>query len=419
MTDDFDIKNYNISSTTDISINLEQYLFLKGTKIEGKIILTPKIFKELTINNPKIHIKLTQFQFYSYQNIDRENKLKKISDSSKVVIKQNYIIFNFDGNKFSKKTIKPFSFFLPGIENKNFYPTFEYRKKDLYIFIRHLLAIEIPELNVIESTGVIIFNPPDINFLLEKNGNLFKDEHLNVLGFIQKGKISINIRTSKKNCYEIGEDINIKLDIDSSELKNIEIENIQIIFQKIITIKGLLINKKIETKNLYQKIYSGKEIKKNFQKIAETIKIEKIECPVFTEREIGPFIKFDENFLERDDLRMQISPSVNTELFSCVHNIKVLINFDSKLLLKQEANFPIDYYITHPNLDISNVAYLYDDKNRINELFESKIENKCIDNKENEDISQNSFVIIDKREFPNFMKKNSGSNNINEFDKDK
>ena len=80
---------------------------------------------------------------------------------------------------------------------------------------------------------------------------------------------------------------------------------------------------------MFNKKYKGKEVKNKVMKFKENLQIDKDILPSFineydkkekseiARKEIERFIKFDENFLERDELRAELNPSINTELFLC------------------------------------------------------------------------------------------------------
>ena len=81
--------------------------------------------------------------------------------------------------------------------------------------------------------------------------------------------------------------------------------------------------------------------------LLEKFKLDNSDIPEFTEKTKERFTKFNEHFIERDDQRMILNPSVNTDLFACEYKIKINIHFNHYDINK---DFVIDLYNTKPSL---------------------------------------------------------------------
>ena len=349
MGNESDNKYIKKNSELDMNITLKEYILFPGTKIEGAIELIPKNDMKIQ-KEQKILFKLTQFQKYEFLTQNYKDEIQESSDSKEILIIDKNITKAFSNEYLKKKTKIEFCINLPADENKYFYPTFEFRKNDINIFIRHLLTIELPDLGVANSTGIIILKLPEKqNMNIKKDSNIYIDKKIKNF-LISDGKFSCGIRI-KKLSFSFDEEIPIKLDIDSSELIDLKIENIEFILQKKIFIKSCIdykyFNLKEERMIVACKKYEGAEVqKKNFQ-LLEKLKLNKSGIPDFSEIIKERFTKFNEHFTERDDQRMILNPSVNTDLFGCEYKIKINIHFNHYDINK---DFVIDLYNTKPSL---------------------------------------------------------------------
>ena len=344
MGNEFDKKYIKKNSELDMKITLKEYIVFPGSKIEGAIELTTgneiKIKKE-----QKILFKLTQFEKYELQTKSYKAEIQDNSDSNEILIVDKNITKSFKNDYLPKKTKIEFCINLPADENKYFYPTFEYRKGDMNIFIRHLLTIELPDLEVANSTGIIIYKLPE-----KPNKNIEEDSNIYKSFYLSKGKFTCNIRI-KKLSFSFDEEIPIKLDIDPSELKDLKIEKVELKFQKNIYVKKTIkIFKLKEEKTIIaSKEYTGAEIKEKNYQLLEKFKLDNSDIPEFTEKTKERFTKFNEHFIERDDQRMILNPSVNTDLFACEYKIKINIHFNY-FPLDIDKEFEIDLYNMKPSL---------------------------------------------------------------------
>ena len=158
-------QKYRKRNLVEMNIILKKYIYFPSLNIEGYIELIPKI-KIKVKNEQKIIFKLTQFKKCEYQT-EKKGKIQNHSESSEDLIINKIKDFYLEKNDLSQKTKINFKLLLPGDEQKNFYPTFEYRKKDISIFIRHLLTLEIPDIEVKNSIGVIICKLPEKKYNLK------------------------------------------------------------------------------------------------------------------------------------------------------------------------------------------------------------------------------------------------------------
>jgi hypothetical protein len=408
-------KKYIMSNCNlDMNIKLKEYILLPGAKIEGTIELIPKI--EIKIKNEqKILFKLTQFQKYEFHKKGFSGEIEELSDNNDNLIIDKGITKYFSNNNLNKKTKIDFSLNLPADEKKDFYPTFEFRKKDINIFIRHLLTIELPDLEIKNSTGIIISKLPEKqNMNIIDDSNIFVDESIkkNIFSKSNNGKFFCKIRI-KKLSFSFDEEIPIILDIDSSELIDLHIKSIEFILQKKIYVKGMLdyklFNKMEERIIMFSKKYQGAEVNKKHLTFYEKLKLDKSDLPEFNEEALERYIKFDENFIERDDQRKLLNPSINTDLFACEHKIKVNIHFNGYDINKY---FVIDLYSIKPAFidDFLKHYFIFEENPSFDKYNEKEKNNPNInqndDNQEGKDKTENKikneekdaskdFVIID------------------------
>ena len=396
MSDKFE-KKYKKDDEIELKIKLKKYIVFPGSKIEGTIELIPKkdiIFKN---NEQKILFKLTQFSKYECLTKDNTGKIEENSDSKEKLIIDKSTVKYFSNNVLNKNMNIEFNLILPAEEQKEFYPTFEFRKKDICLFVRHLLTIEIPDLKTSNSTGIIICKLPEKgNVDISKDTNISKEEYIKALKIMNRGKLTYQL-SIKQFSFSLDEEIPIIFNINSSDLIDLEIKTIEFVLQKKLCVKGLLdfqfFNKKEERIVMDSRKYEG-DVKKKKLKFAGKLKLNEI--PEFSEKEIQRYTKFDGDFIERDDQRMILNPSINTDLFSCEYKIKVNIKFDT--YLKREISFGlvIDFYNMKPSFIDDYLKHIFIIKE--NPSFDNNLEenkNKEEDkSKKNEENKDNDFVII-------------------------
>ena len=364
MGDKFEIKNYQKENDIEMDIELDEYIIFPNDKIKGKIHLKPKNKKvKFDLKNLKIILKLTQFMKYEFQYEGITGKTEE-SNLKINIISRDEIHRNYD---------ESISIELQLVKLDNFYPSFEFRKKNYFIFVRHLFTIELPELKIAQSKGIIICKYP------EKIENIIKEEKLDKIKYFtifkdvqtKKGKIAYEFQI-KKLIFSLEEKIPIKLTVNKTDLKDVDIKSIEFTLEKILKITDKISLKfwgedsRVKKITIFSKKYEDDEVKNKIMKYLENIEIDKNDLPEFVKKnnepkvyakEISRFIKFDDDFIERDELRFELNPSIKTDLFFCEYKVILNIKFNKKLdEIKDE--FLIDLYTLKPNvIDKNNEHY--------------------------------------------------------------
>ena len=404
MSNKFKNKFRKVSESVTLELSLDNYILLPDSKVKCNIVLRPKYNIKLGKPDQEIIIKLTQFEKCEYQKDEDESS----TDKETLLINKKFVKHFPDS--FSKKVIiKDIEFEMPSANNKLFFPTFEYRKKATNLFVRHLLTVEIPGFEVIESVGVIICKLPNKVYKIEKkNSNIFKDRDISTFfGLKSEGKLSYNI-SLKKQVYNPKEEIPINIIINSTELKYLNIESIEVIFQRKIIIYGFLINteeKSILDKKSFDKIKTEQKII-NFN---AQLKFDNKDIPELSEKEIQKYTNFDENFLERDDNRIQLIPSMDGSLFKSEYKIKINMNLDNIYGKTISEYFIIDIYdlynINSESIQ-NNLKHYFLIKE--NEFFEPKKSENIMSTENDEEKKNiddiNDFEIIEHEDFISTVK---------------
>ena len=404
MSDKILEKYRKVSESVEMELSLDNYILLPDTKIKINIFLKPKYSFKLGTLDQKIIVKLTQFEKSEFQNDD--DLTTKIIDN--LLIEKSYVKHFPD--IISKKILaKDIELEVPSPNNNIFKPTFEFRKSDINIFVRHLLTVEIPGLEIMDSIGVIICKLPEKFYKIEKkNSNIFKDEHVNtIFGLKNEGKISYNI-SLKKQIYNPKEEIPINICINSTELKNINVESIEVILQKKIIIYKFPLN--IEEKIVMDKqTFTELTFDKKIIKINTQLKFSNKNIPELTEKEIEKYTDFDENFLERDDNRTQLNPSMNGNIFKCEYKIKINLVFDNIFRKTINEFFIIDIYDLY-NINPESIPdylkqYFLIKENKIHKSLDEKDKKDTNNEEKNKDETNNidtdGFVVFDHNDFIN------------------
>ena len=406
MSDKILEKYRKVSESMEMELSLDNYILLPDTKIKINIFLKPKYSFKLGTLDQKIIVKLTQFEKSEFQNDD--DLTTKIIDN--LLIEKSYVKHFPD--IISKKILaKDIELEVPSPNNNIFKPTFEFRKSDINIFVRHLLTVEIPGLEIMDSIGVIICKLPEKFYKIEKkNSNIFKDEHVNtIFGLKNEGKISYNI-SLKKQIYNPKEEIPINICINSTELKNINVESIEVILQKKIIIYKFPLN--IEEKIVMDKqTFTELTFDKKIIKINTQLKFSNKDIPELTEKEIEKYTDFDENFLERDDNRTQLNPSMNGNIFKCEYKIKINLVFDNILRKTKYEFFIIDIYdlynINPESIPAHLKQYFLIKENKIHKSLDEKDKKDTNNEEKNKDETNNidtdGFVVFDHNDFINMI----------------
>ena len=404
MSDKILEKYRKVSENMEMELSLDNYILLPDTKIKINIFLKPKYSFKLGTLDQKIIVKLTQFEKSEFQNDD--DLTTKIIDN--LLIEKSYVK-HFPDIISKKILVKDIELEVPSPNNNIFKPTFEFRKSDINIFVRHLLTVEIPGLEIMDSIGVIICKLPEKFYKIEKkNSNIFKDEHVNtIFGLKNEGKISYNI-SLKKQIYNPKEEIPINICINSTELKNINVESIEVILQKKIIIYKFPLN--IEEKIVMDKqTFTELTFDKKIIKINTQLKFSNKDIPELTEKEIEKYTDFDENFLERDDNRTQLNPSMNGNIFKCEYKIKINLVFDNIFRNTKYEFFIIDIYDLY-NINPESIPdylkqYFIIKENKIHKSLDEKDKKDTNNEEKNKDETNNidtdGFVVFDHNDFIN------------------
>ena len=406
MSDKILEKYRKVSESMEMELSLDNYILLPDTKIKINIFLKPKYSFKLGTLDQKIIVKLTQFEKSEFQNDD--DLTTKIIDN--LLIEKSYVK-HFPDIISKKILVKDIELEVPSPNNNIFKPTFEFRKSDINIFVRHLLTVEIPGLEIMDSIGVIICKLPEKFYKIEKkNSNIFKDEHVNtIFGLKNEGKISYNI-SLKKQIYNPKEEIPINICINSTELKNINVESIEVILQKKIIIYKFPLN--IEEKIVMDKqTFTELTFDKKIIKINTQLKFSNKDIPELTEKEIEKYTDFDENFLERDDNRTQLNPSMNGNIFKCEYKIKINLVFDNIYRKTIYEFFIIDIYDLY-NINPESIPdylkqYFIIKENKIHNSLDEKDKKDTNNEEKNKDetnsIDTDGFVVFDHNDFINMI----------------
>ena len=404
MSDKILEKYRKVSESMEMELSLDNYILLPDTKIKINIFLKPKYSFKLGTLDQKIIVKLTQFEKSEFQNDD--DLTTKIIDN--LLIEKSYVK-HFPDIISKKILVKDIELEVPSPNNNIFKPTFEFRKSDINIFVRHLLTVEIPGLEIMDSIGVIICKLPEKFYKIEKkNSNIFKDEHVNtIFGLKNEGKISYNI-SLKKQIYNPKEEIPINICINSTELKNINVESIEVILQKKIIIYKFPLN--IEEKIVMDKqTFTELTFDQKIIKINTQLKFSNKDIPELTAKEIEKYTDFDENFLERDDNRTQLNPSMNGNIFKCEYKIKINLVFDNILRKTIYEFFIIDIYDLY-NINPESIPdylkqYFLIKENKIHKSLDEKDKKDTNNEEKNKDETNNidtdGFVVFDHNDFIN------------------
>ena len=404
MSDKFESNYRKVSESFELNLSLENYVLLPDSKVKCIIFLKPKYNIKLRTLNQEIIIKLTQFAKCEFKKEDdTSSKEKKTLILKKIFVKHFPDIIN------KNILFKDIEFDVTS-SSEELLPTFEYRKKETNLFVRHLLTVEMPGFEVMESVGVIICKLPEKIYNIEKkNSNIFKDVDVKTfLGLKNEGKLSYNI-SLKKQVYNPKEEIPINISINSSGLKYLNIESIETIFQKKIIISGFPLN--IEEKEILDK-QSIKNIKRD-QKIIKfntQLKFENKHIPELSQNEIKKYSKFDENFIKRDDNRTQLTPTISKEknFFKCEYKIKINMVLDNICRKTINEFFIIDIYDIY-NINIESIPenlkhYFLIKENEFFEpkksLNEENINDEETNNtKKKDETNADGFVIFDHEDF--------------------
>ena len=328
-----------------ISIELDNYCLESEGFIEGFIILVPVFKGEIKLSNPKLILTLTQYEFFEHISEEKRQNSKEIktNEQHKEIIFEKETNIEIENNKISSKLKVPIKVSIP--KNNKLLPSNNLKTKDFVAGIRHIFTVKIPEISAIDSVGVFFAKKEKKdNNKLDDFNTIFKDEQINKMGLISKGKISYCIRTAK-NSYKNDENIDVKIIVDSSDLKECDISQIIIKLQRKITIIGYTVNSELRY-TLNKKVFESNELKnKNSNRYELEYTIPKIDEINLNQKDIDKYIHFFEN--NNNDLgEKYFSPNLKGYFFNCEYKIKIRTILDSKLITTKKIDVPLQIYVS-------------------------------------------------------------------------
>ena len=330
-----------------LSIELDDYCLENEGFIEGFIVLVPVFKGEIKLSNPKLMLTLTQIEFFEYISEEKRqaNQEIKKNEQHKEIIFDKETNIEIENNKISTKLKIPIKVSIP--KNTKLLPSFNLKTKDFVAGIRHIFTVKIPEISAINSVGVFFCNKEKKeNNKIEEFNAIFKNEQINKMGLISKGKISYCIRTAK-NSYKNDENIDVKIMVDSSELQECAISQIIIKLQRKITILGYTVNSDLRY-TLSKKVFESNELlDKKSNKYELEYTIPKIDEMNLEATDIEKYIHFLENNNNNNDLKEKyFSPTLKGYFFNCEYKIKIRTILDSKLITTKKIDVPLQIYVS-------------------------------------------------------------------------
>ena len=346
---DIEIKKDKFFNQNNVKMNivLDNYCIKPEGYLEGFIILTPKIKGDIKIKDTKIILTLTQYEFFDYKNNEKAPN-KKENNKHKEIIFNKEAKLEIENNTISCTLKIPIKVSIP--KSDKLLPTFNLKNKDFFSGIRHIFTVNFPDINTINSVGVIIseLNCKDIKENPENNNTLYKTEQINKMGLINKGKISYCLRLAK-NQYKQDEDINMKIMVDSSGLQEMKINKIRIKLQRKIIIFGYTVNSDFRY-SLYEKNFEKEELDKLSKDNSKIYELEntipKLDQNNFNEKEIEQYVHFNENIIDNYWNEKCVAPTLKGYYFSCEYKIKIRTDLDSSLITTKKIDFPIIIYFS-------------------------------------------------------------------------
>ena len=212
-----------------IKIELDTLFYMPGEKIKGTIKIYPGIKIEIKNNLLNLKLKLLQYEFWDYTNIQTDelknihktevstNNIKyELKEEEKPSFKDNESFGNFSIVLIEKedkdKCISiPFEFELDK-NNDNLLPTFQYETDKYILGIRHILTVECEEYHSVNYIGLFIGKKPKNNLcepkkINYKSKNLFEDIDIEVsfnkLAFYYGEEIPYIIKTNLKHTFDL------------------------------------------------------------------------------------------------------------------------------------------------------------------------------------------------------------------------
>ena len=331
-----------------ISIELDNYCLEKEGFIEGSIYLIPVFKGEIKLSNPKLQLTLTQYEFFEQISEEKRNSNKEQINAQqhKEIIFDKETTIELENNILSSKLKIPIKVSIP--KNDKLLPSFNLKTKDFISGIRHIFTVKVPEISAIDSIGVFfgIKEKKGENKNAEFN-TIFKEEQINKIGLINKGKISYCIRTAKHS-YKNNENIDIKIMVDSNGLQDIAINQIIVKLQRKITILGYTVNSDLRY-TLCKKVFESNELKEkqsNNYELEYTIPM--IDGNNMDEKDLEKYIHFNKENNNNDNKLEEkyFAPTMKGYFFNCEYKIKIRTNLDSKLITTKKIDIPLEVYVS-------------------------------------------------------------------------
>ena len=173
---------------------------------------------------------------------------------------------------------------------------------------------------------------------------------------------------------------------------------------------------------MFSKKYEDDEVKNTIMEFFENAEIDKNDLPEFVKennepkvyaKEIARFIKLDDDFIERDELRFELNPSIKTDLFLCEYKVKLNIKFNKNELKEINEEFLIDLYTLKPKVIDKNIEHYF--KTKQSSSFEIQTEQQTdYDNLEEQNKNDDGFINMDKKDYHSAL---NDKNDINKKSK--
>jgi len=202
-----------------IKFELDTLFYMPGEKIKGIIKIYPGIKIEIKNNTLNLNLKLLQYEFWDYTNIQADelkniHKTEVLTSNIKYELKEEEKPSFKDNEKFGNFSIVliekedkdkfisiPFEFELDK-NNDKLLPTFQYEKDNYILGIRHILTVECEEYNSVNYIGLFIGKQPKKNLCESKKINY------KVKTFFDEVDFEIFF---EKQAFYFGEEINFRL----------------------------------------------------------------------------------------------------------------------------------------------------------------------------------------------------------------
>lgn len=378
-----------------INLEVNKYKYFPEDIIEGSINIQPNdnLNNKFISSDIQINFCLTEEISYYCEKYDYTYETISHYKEKKIYIIEE-IIQNFDflkGYSITYGLTVPFKFKIPKIEKSNkLLPTFNFIETDFQCYVRHKLIIEIKNKSNKCSVDIFIKKPK-----LENGNNyvkIFKDETIKKYFLFNKGRLCYYIETF--NYCNYTSPLPIEFHLDKSELKNIKINSIELIINKIISIK--------EINFLYTKKVAMKKIEipdnlNNYQ-IIDNIILNKNEFPEISKNQLENKI-YGDNDIDNDLIekykKFNYSPPLENLLFNCIYKLQIIIIFEESLIPDKIIEIPIDYYDDEYN-NYNAKEKLEENKKILEKEKRNSVNNTGDVNKS--DI-KDEFVILDKKDF--------------------